>query len=129
MHWLHRRRLLILAAIAAFWTGLVVAAHFLPGAPFLSSVWRSEQAFEDLLRREGRKTATRPEIVFVGIDQASLELKTMVGEDEVKNNRAFQLMIERPFPWSRELWALLLDRLVAAGARVVMFDLVFSPPN
>src|SRR5207244_1049401 len=49
--------------------------------------------------------------------------------EEVANNRAFQLMTEKPFPWSREVWALLLDRLFAAGARVVMFDIIFSPPN
>ena len=49
--------------------------------------------------------------------------------DEIGNNRAFQLMTEHPFPWSREVWALLLDRLFAAGARLVMFDMIFSPPN
>ena len=38
-------------------------------------------------------------------------------------------MSERPFPWSREVWALLLDRLFASGARLVMFDLIFNPPN
>ena len=38
-------------------------------------------------------------------------------------------MTAHPYPWSRELWALLLDRLFNAGARVVMFDLVFNPPN
>ena len=38
-------------------------------------------------------------------------------------------MTERPFPWSREVWALLLDRLFAAGARLVVFDLIFNPPN
>ena len=49
--------------------------------------------------------------------------------DEIGSNRAFQLMTEHPFPWSREVWALLLDRLFAAGARLVMFDMIFSPPN
>ena len=38
-------------------------------------------------------------------------------------------MTEKPFPWSREVWALLLDRLFGAGARAVMFDMIFSPPN
>src|SRR5438094_6104910 len=47
---------------------------------------------------------------FIGIDQESLKL-TAVGPEEIQNNRAFQLMTERPFPWSREIWALLLDRL------------------
>jgi adenylate cyclase len=41
------------------------------------------------------------------------------------------LMSERPFErgWSSEVWALLLDRLFGAGARLVMFDLVFNLPN
>src|SRR5882724_2691767 len=49
--------------------------------------------------------------------------------EELASNRAFQLMTERPFPWSREVWALLLDRLFGAGARLVIFDLMFNPPN
>jgi len=54
------------------------------------------------------------------------------GEDEVNawpKIRAIQLMTERPFPWSRELWILLMDKLFASGARVVIFDIVFSPPS
>src|SRR6266516_2384144 len=128
MHGLSRHRLLILASICAFWTGLIFLGHFFTATPFLSVPWRSEQSFEDLLRREGRKTATRDDFVFLGIDQSTLQLPPMTAE-EIANNRAFQLMTEQPFPWSREVWALLLDRLFAAGARLVMFDMIFSPPN
>ena len=128
MHWLGRYRLLILAAICVFWTGLILLGHFFSATPFLSVPWRGEQNFEDLLRTEGRKTATRNDFVFLGIDQSTLQLPPMMAE-EIANNRAFQLMTERPFPWSREVWALLLDRLFAAGARLVMFDMIFSPPN
>ena len=49
--------------------------------------------------------------------------------EELANNRAFQLMTAKSFPWSREVWALTLDKLFAAGARLVMFDFVFNPPN
>ena len=38
-------------------------------------------------------------------------------------------MMERPFPWSRDVWALLLDRLFAADAQLVLLDFGFSPPN
>ena len=96
--------------------------------PFLSTPWRGEQSFEDLLRREGRKTATRNDFVFLGLDQSTLELPPLSPE-EIANNRAFQVMTERPFPWSREIWALLLDRLFGAGARMVMFDMMFDPQN
>ncbi len=128
MHWLSRHRFWILALICAFWTGLIFLGHFFSATPFLSVPWSGEQSFEDLLRREGRKTPTRDDFVFLGIDQSTLQLPPMTTE-EIAGSRAFQLMTERPFPWSREVWALLLDRLFGAGARLVMFDVIFSPPN
>src|ERR1700737_1540800 len=109
---------MILAGICVFVTVVVLALHFAAGIPFLSIVWSSEQAYEDVLRREGRKTKTHQDFVFVGIDQASLTLKPE-GENEVnawRNNRAFQLMTERAFPWSRKIWAMLVTP-PARGAR------------
>src|SRR5216110_949956 len=128
MYWLGRYRLLILALICAFWTGLIFLGHFFSATPFLSVPWRGEQSFEDLLRREGRKTPAPDDFVFLGIDQSTLQLPPMT-PDEIANNRAFQLMTEHAFPWSREVWALLLDRLFQSGARLVIFDVIFSPPN
>ena len=128
MHWLGRHRLLVLAVICFFWTGLIFLGHVFPATPFLSTPWRSQQSFEDLLRREGRKTPAPKDFVFLGLDQSTLELPPLMAE-EIASNRAFQLMTEKPFPWSREVWALLLDRLFGAGARLVMFDMIFSPPN
>jgi adenylate cyclase len=128
VNWIARHRLLAFADICAFWAAVILAGYFYPSVPFLSAPWRGEQRFEDFLRFEGRKTPTRDDFVFLGIDQNSLQLPPMA-PDEIANNRAFQLMTERPFPWSRQVWALLLDRLFAAGARLVLFDIVFSPPN
>lgn len=127
MHWLGRYRLLVLALICVFWTGLIFLGHFFPDVPFLSTPWRGEQSFEDLLRKEGRKTAAPSDFVFLGLDQNSLQ--PPVSAEEVAGSRAFQLMTERPFPWSREVWALLLDRVLQAGARVVIFDFLTNPPN
>src|SRR3989454_9085009 len=128
MNLLGRHRLLVLALICFFWTGLIFVGHFFSAAPFLSAPWRGEQSFEDLLRREGRKTIPPRDFVFLGLDQSTLQLPPLTAE-EIASNRAFQLMTERPFPWSREVWALLLDRLFGAGARLVIFDLLFDPPN
>ena len=86
-----------------------------------------EQSWQDWLRRAGRKTPTHPEFVFLGI--SSKTLTGLEAPPPTEPNRAFQLMTARPFPWSRELWALLLDRLFASGARLVIFELVFAPPN
>jgi len=39
-------------------------------------------------------------------------------------------MTEQPFPWSREVWALLLDQLFAArNALLVIFDMMFHPSS
>src|SRR5213593_172643 len=128
MHRFGRVRLLVLTLICLFWTGLIFVGHFFPSAPFISTPWRGEQSFEDLLRQEGRKTAPPPDFIFLGLDQSTLEL-TAFSAEELQGNRALQLLTERPFPWSREVWALLLDRLFGAGARLVVFDLLFNPPN
>lgn len=128
MHWLGRHRRLVVAAICAFCAGVIFLAHFFPALPFLSGIWRQEQSFEDFLQREGRKARTHPEFIFLGIDQSTLELPPFSPE-ELASSRALQLMTERPYPWSREVWALLLDRLFGAGARAVMFDFVSNPPN
>jgi adenylate cyclase len=127
MQWFSRARLLVLTLICLFWTGLIVVGHFFPTAPFVSVPWRGEQSFEDLLRREGRKTTPPRDFVFLGIDQSTLQLPPLTPE-ELAGSRGLQLLSEQPYPWSRELWALLLDRLFAAGARVVMFDLLFNNP-
>src|SRR5882724_4052327 len=128
MNWFSRARLLVLTLICVFWTGLIFVGHFFPTAPFISVPWRGEQSFEDLLRREGRKTTPPRDFVFLGIDQSTLQLPPLTPE-ELAGSRGLQLLSERPYPWSRELWALLLDRLFAAGARVGVFDLLFNNSN
>jgi adenylate cyclase len=128
MHWLARHRRLVIAATCFAATALVLLGRSFPGVPFLFAPYLTEQRFEDLLRGQGRVTPEREDYVFVGIDQQSLVLDA-VGEEEIASDRGLQLMKERSFPWSREVWALLLDKLFAAGARLVVFDMIFSPPN
>jgi adenylate cyclase len=128
MEWIARHRRLVLACICAFWTGVALLTFAFPEYPFFSSVARTEQSFSDLLRREGRKTPTRNDFVFLGIDESTLNFQPF-DPGELANNRAFQLLTEHPSPWSRELWALTLDRLFDAGARLVMFDMLFGKPG
>jgi adenylate cyclase len=117
----------------------VLLLHFTPRIPFISAVWSGEQRFEDFLQSDGRKTATRSDFVFLGINQGTLNVGGLPAltapphqvfpPDELTANWALQLMSEHPFPWSREVWAILLDRLFASGARLVMFDFVFNSPR
>jgi adenylate cyclase len=128
VHWLARHRLILLALIAGFWTALVLLAQFFPAAPFLSAVWQGERSFADLLRRDGRTTAVHSDFVFVAIDQQSMQLDA-VGAEEAAGNRALELMMQKSYPWSREVWALLMEKLFTSGARLVIFDIVYSASN
>src|SRR5438874_3872801 len=116
----------LLAAICVSCTALVMSVRFVPAVPVLSQVWGHEQALEDWLHRTGRRTATHPEFVFVAIST-----KSLAGPESAKaaKDRMLQLMAEHPFPWSREVWARLLDRLFESGAWLVIFDMLFSGPN
>ena len=116
----------LLATICVSCTALVMSLRFVPAVPVLSHAWGHEQRLQDWLHRTGRMTATHPELVFVAIST-----KSLAGPEAAKagKDRMLQLMAEHPFPWSREIWARLLDRLFESGARLVIFDLIFSVPN
>src|SRR4029077_2577539 len=116
----------LLATICICCTALVMSLRFVPALPVLSHVWGHEQRLQDWLHRTGRRTATHPELVFVG-----LSTKSLAGPEAAKagKDRMLQLMAEHPYPWSREVWARLLDRLFESGARLVIFDLIFNTLN
>jgi CHASE2 domain-containing sensor protein/class 3 adenylate cyclase len=120
----HSQKLLVTICVAC--TALVMSLRFVPPVPVLSQVWGHEQALEDWLHRTGRRTSTHPEFVFVAIST-----KSLAGPESAKagKDRMLQLMAEHPFPWSREVWARLLDRLFESGARLVIFDMIFDPPK
>jgi CHASE2 domain-containing sensor protein/class 3 adenylate cyclase len=113
----------LVATVCIFCTALMMCLYFLPALPVLSQVWGHEQRLQDWLRRTGRRTATHPELVFVAVST-----KSLAGPEAAKagKDRVLQLMAEHPFPWSREVWARLLDRFFESGARLVIFDLIFS---
>ena len=116
----------LLTTICVSCTALVMSLRFVPAVPVLSQVWGHEQALEDWLHRTGRRTSTHPELVFVGIST-----KSLAGPESAKagKDRMLQLMAEHPFPWSREVWERLLDRLFESGARLVIFDMIFDRPR
>ncbi len=88
--------------------------------------------YRDELARTGRFTPPNPDLVFLAIDADSVSLDPttdgleMCGLTDPKSieSRAFSLMTQR-FPWPREIYGLILQRLVDAGAKVVLFDLTF----
>jgi len=124
------RRLFVISGFAL----LIFAGVIILDAAKPLAYLRLGNLFRDAISRTGKKTPADPNLVFLAIDTASVNL------DETDINQLFGLTSENPeemralrlmshrFPWPREVYALVLDRLVRAGARVVIFDLNFPGP-
>ena len=69
------------------------------------------------------------DLVLLALDENSLAVMNAGLEpEEIAESPALQMMAAG-FPWSREVYALVVDRLLQAGARLVIFDLVFPSPR
>ena len=109
--------------ICAVCTGLVVLLHATGFVPLSMA----ELALRDTLMRYGKKSQPRPELVFLAIDQATLTLDEALPA-EIEASPALTKMKDG-WPWSRDVYPLIIDRLVSSGARVVAFDLLFPTPR
>lgn len=87
--------------------------------PFRALEW----TLYDFVHTYGGKTPPDPDVVVLGIDEPSLDLANSAFPEDIETSRALQLM-NRPWPWSREVYALLIDRLVEAGAETIVIDLM-----
>ena len=72
------------------------------------------------------KLGPDPRLAFIGIDQPSYA--EVLAPEEIAESPTLA-HLTNSFPWSREVWAAAIDRLVGAGAKVVMLDLVFAAPS
>lgn len=101
---------------------LVVGMYF---TPVLGTVLlRLEGMTRDAMLRHGKLVEPRPDVVFLGIDESSLALDA-VSEEEIAASPALAKM-KADFPWSRAVHAEAVKKLLDAGARVVILDLIFS---
>jgi adenylate cyclase len=83
----------------------------------------------DFIHSFGVKTPADPEVVVLGIDEASLSLEdSSAFPEDIAGSRPLQLMDE-VYPWSREVYAHMIERLVEGGARTVVIDLMFPAPS
>jgi adenylate cyclase len=65
-----------------------------------------------------------PDIKLVGLANSTLSMDELAPE-EIAASPTLQLM-QQPWPWDRRVYAAVLEKLMAAGAKVVVFDLVFA---
>ncbi len=66
-----------------------------------------------------------PDIMLLGIQNSSIKIDDELSTNEIAASPTLQLM-DHPWPWDRAVYAGVLDKLMNAGAKVVVFDLVFS---
>jgi adenylate cyclase len=120
------RRIFITSGFALF---VFVVAALLELSRPLAYV-RLNNLYRDAINRSGRTTPPNPNLVFLAIDAASVSVDQVdveeykLANDTSDGGRALRLM-SKDYPWSREVYGLVLERLVQAGARVVIFDLTF----
>lgn len=129
MLWTNRHRKLAPAIIASVCTVICLLLYwavYCKQYVIVEQLQRPENYLRDLRAKTGRMAPRDPRLLFLAIDDTSYQLEqaSAVSESEVKNSPALQLMVGG-FPYPRNFYPLLLDKLFGAGARVVIFDLVF----
>ncbi len=64
-----------------------------------------------------------PRIVFLAIDDASV-LGESIDDEDIKRNPGFEYL--KDFPYHRKAWAVAIEKLVNAGAKAVVFDILIT---
>ncbi len=117
----HRHR--FRAALICF--GAAVLVFVSERLPVIGTMMlKLDRIASDAILAHGKLVKPREDVVFLGIDDSSLSLSG-VWEEELAESKVLQKMKEN-FPWSREVHAEAVRKVLDAGARVVMIDLVFS---
>jgi adenylate cyclase len=75
-----------------------------------------------------RRAATNPEVVFLTIDTASVYVDAP-DQQTIASSRPLSLMLAGGFPYPREVYADVCDRLFGAGAKAVALDINFQKPS
>ncbi len=116
-----QRPLIVLAICAVCTLGFVVlwAQGFVP-------LQQIEFFAQDWQTRLGRKTPVDDRLVLIGIDKpvysSDFSDQELAREPVLRN-------LQTAFPWSRAVWARLIEKLGDAGAKVIVIDLVFAAPG
>ena len=116
---------------------VVLAALLIAQGQFLFHATDLQWSVNDWFELHGRKARHCGELTFLAVDDSSVRLDAAVdipdfteGENATPGERrALELMAGKTWPWSREVYALAVERLAAAGARAIVLDLTFPKPG
>lgn len=106
-----------------FWLLTYLFSYLTASDDFYSPLLKLENMSEDVRTRYGRQANVDERLVYIGIDKQIYSEE--VWPEEIESSEALKLMTDKNYPWSRKVWGLLAERLIANGARLVIFDLIF----
>ena len=109
------------------WSAMVFAISQSAWFANLAPVQRIEQALIDSRFLLRGNIPGNPDVVIVGMNDSSLEQKALAGL--AGGSEGVALMAAQKPPWNRKVWALLIERLMQSGARVVALDFIFDGDN
>ncbi len=90
-----------------------------------SHLWlKTDGALIDRRYQNRNEILPDPNIKLIGVGNTSFQLDSLSPE-EIAASPALQKM-QQPPPWDRSIFAAILEKLMGAGAKVVMFDFVFQ---
>ncbi len=117
------RRMAVLTGLCALVTLAVLAVDFCGPAPLASPLNAAENFVQDFFARHGRWTPANTNLVLIGIDQPVYS--SFFSDAELQREPVLR-DLETQFPWSRAVWARLIQKLSDAGAKTIAIDLVFA---
>ena len=115
-----QRSVWINAVICAVVAGLIILSiHF--GGRLMD---RMELSMGDFVSADRGLSEVADELVLIGIDEASLNLLDLLEEDVINAHpHLYAMSFGYPFP--RSVYAAMAQKLIDAGARLVVFDMLF----
>ena len=111
--------------VAAFFSGLLGALF--SGPLVFLPVEQANLALRDIIVRWLPVAPVHPGLVFVSLDEGCFNL-THLEPEEIEASPALSAM-EDGFPWSRVVYAEMIERLLSAGAECVVLDIHFPQPG
>ena len=90
-----------------------------------TGLWQKAEGISIDLRYQFRgQDLPDPNIKIIGLNTTSFQLDSLAPE-EIAASPTLQKM-QQPWPWDRSVYAAILEKLMHAGAKVVLFDFVFA---
>jgi signal transduction histidine kinase len=125
------RRRIIIAVLTVLCAGIGILLERVGPSYYIQTEYR----LRDMIARAGRTTPSNPDLIFLAIDSESVSLERdldlnglfSLSKLEPGSRVALEIMT-KGWPWDRAIYAMILERLIHAGAKVVAFDCLFPEP-